>query len=92
MEQARHYKPAPEPYQMAARELGMEIGDLLLVTAHDWDLKGATHAGCGAAFLKRPGKLWLPAYEPPIIVAEDLADAAGQIISRFGSAPQIAAQ
>lgn len=88
MEQARHYKPAPEPYQMAARELGM----VLLVTAHDWDLKGATHAGYGAAFLKRPGKLWLPAYEPPIIVAEDMADAAGQIISRFGSAPQIAAQ
>jgi 2-haloacid dehalogenase len=84
VEPTRHYKPAPEPYQMAARELGREIGDLLLVTAHDWDLKGATHAGCGGAFLKRPGKAWFPAYEPPVIVADDLVDAAEQIIAKYG--------
>ncbi|HET7370540.1 MAG TPA: haloacid dehalogenase type II [Gammaproteobacteria bacterium] len=79
------YKPAPEPYQMAAQELGVAIDNVMMIAAHDWDIKGAVRAGCGGAFLRRPGQAWLPAFKPPIIVADDLADAADQIIARFGT-------
>lgn len=85
VEPSRRYKPAPEPYQMAAQELDMAIGDLMMIAAHDWDVLGAMHAGCGGTFLRRPGQVWLSTFEQPLIVADDLADAADQIISKFGS-------
>jgi len=40
-ELARMYKPAPAAYLMAARLLGVEAGELMLVAAHGWDLEGA---------------------------------------------------
>jgi 2-haloacid dehalogenase len=53
-ELARAYKPAPQVYRSAARLLGMEPGELMLVAAHPWDLEGAHDAGLRTAFLDRP--------------------------------------
>ncbi|HEY0776800.1 MAG TPA: haloacid dehalogenase type II [Gemmatirosa sp.] len=50
------YKPAPEAYAYAARELDVRPGELLLVAAHSWDCAGAIAAGCRAAFVRRPGQ------------------------------------
>jgi 2-haloacid dehalogenase len=53
-ELAHVYKPAPEVYLMAARLLGVDAGELMLVAAHPWDLAGARHAGLRTAFVDRP--------------------------------------
>ena len=53
-ELARAYKPAPEVYLTAARLLGVEPGELMLVAAHPWDLEGAREAGLRTAFIDRP--------------------------------------
>jgi 2-haloacid dehalogenase len=53
-ELARAYKPEPEVYLTAARLLGLEAGDLMLVAAHPWDLAGARGAGLRTAFVNRP--------------------------------------
>jgi 2-haloacid dehalogenase len=53
-ELARAYKPAPELYQTAARLLGVEPHELMMVAAHPWDLEGARAAGLRTAFLDRP--------------------------------------
>jgi 2-haloacid dehalogenase len=53
-ELARAYKPAPEAYRTAARLLGVEPGELMLVAAHPWDLQGARGAGLRTAFIDRP--------------------------------------
>jgi 2-haloacid dehalogenase len=53
-ELARIYKPAPEVYQTAARLLGLEPQELMLVAAHPWDLAGARAAGLRTAFIDRP--------------------------------------
>jgi 2-haloacid dehalogenase len=53
-ELARVYKPAPEAYLTAARLLGVEPGELMLVAAHPWDLQGAREAGLRTAFIDRP--------------------------------------
>ena len=53
-ELARAYKPAPEVYRTAARLLGVEAGELMLVAAHPWDLEGARRAGLRTAFVDRP--------------------------------------
>jgi 2-haloacid dehalogenase len=53
-ELARTYKPAPEAYLTAARLLGLEPAQVMLVAAHPLDLAGARHAGLRSAFIDRP--------------------------------------
>jgi 2-haloacid dehalogenase len=48
VEEVRRYKPTPEPYLMAADRLGVEPAAVRMVAANDWDVWGATRAGCAA--------------------------------------------
>jgi 2-haloacid dehalogenase len=77
----KKYKPAPEPYQYVARELGVSTGDLRMVAAHAWDVYGALRAGCAATFLARPGHALFPAGPKPDVVAPDLGAAVDGIIA-----------
>jgi 2-haloacid dehalogenase len=52
-ELAGAYKPAPDAYWTAARLLGVEPAQLMLVAAHPWDLDGARAAGLRTAFVAR---------------------------------------
>ncbi len=84
----KRLKPAPEPYQMVARNLGATRSSLLMVAAHSWDIAGAMRAGWNAAFLGRPGQI-LDALTPkPTFVAPDLADLARQIIQQRNAVAQ----
>ena len=74
-------KPAGEPYRMAAERFGVPIGEVRLVAAHAWDIAGALHAGCKAAFVARPGMVLDPIHEPPDIVGRDMREVADQIIA-----------
>lgn len=78
----RRLKPAPEPYRMAARELGVEVGELRLVAAHAWDMAGALRAGCQAAFVARPGMVLDPLAPEPDLVAADLTELADRLLQR----------
>ena len=62
-------KPSPRPYALAAERLGVPLGELWLVAAHDWDVVGARAAGARAAFLARPGQRPPIAGPPPDLVA-----------------------
>jgi 2-haloacid dehalogenase len=53
-ELAHTYKPAPETYRTAARLLGLEPAEVMLVAAHPQDLAGARRAGLRSAFIDRP--------------------------------------
>ena len=75
----RRYKPAPEPYRMAAAELGVLTSDLLMVAAHAWDVAGAMAAGCGGAFISRPGKVLDATTPQPTHIASDIADLASRL-------------
>ena len=74
-------KPAPEPYRMAAEQLGVGIGEVRLIAAHAWDVAGAARAGCATAFVARPGKVLDPLVERPEIVGADLAEVAEAILT-----------
>ena len=84
VDEVRRFKPAPEPYQHVAKELGVAVGDLRLVAAHAWDVVGALRAGCAAAFVARPGKVLYPLAPSPDIVAADCLAVARVIIERDG--------
>jgi 2-haloacid dehalogenase len=86
VDEVRRHKPAPEVYGLVQRHLGVAASDLFLVASHTWDTLGATAAGWGAALIKRPGNAVLSVGPQPVIVGEDLADVANQIIARFAAA------
>jgi 2-haloacid dehalogenase len=69
----RRWKPAPEPYQYAAAELGIEPGRLALVAAHPWDCAGAQHAGLRAGWVNRHDQSWPTVFPTPDIAGADLA-------------------
>lgn len=77
-------KPAPEPYQMAAHHLGVTVEQMRVVSAHAWDVAGALHAGCAAAFVSRPGLPFDPLVMPPDVVGEGLSDVAERLIVAEG--------
>jgi len=68
----RRFKPAPEVYLAAAARLGVEIDEMLMVAAHDWDIIGARSVGCPGAFIARPGVVWGIPADPPDIIGRDL--------------------
>lgn len=79
VEEVRRYKPAAEPYRMAAERLGVPPSEMRMVAAHDWDVWGATRAGCAAAFVARSEAPFLVG-EPPEIVGPDLTAVAQAIL------------
>jgi 2-haloacid dehalogenase len=79
VEEVRRYKPAPEPYHMAAERLRVRPPELRLVAAHDWDVWGATQAGCAAAYVARTDVPFLLG-QPPDVVGADLSAVADAIL------------
>ena len=55
-ELAKHYKPDPETYLMAADILGLEPSQVMMSAAHKNDLKAARAQGLKTAFIPRPGE------------------------------------
>lgn len=80
----KRLKPAPEVYRHAAAELGVLIPELRLVAAHGWDVAGALHAGCQAAFVARPGKVLDPLALQPDIIGRDVLEVAHKLLSKAG--------
>lgn len=78
----RMFKPAVEVYRMAAERLGVNVGQIRLVAAHDWDIAGALSAGCAAAFISRRGMVLNPLMPKPDIVGSDLIEVADKIIAQ----------
>ena len=79
------YKPDPRIYQMAIRLLGLQSHEVMLVAAHQEDLRTAQAQGMQAAFVPRPlehGPHHMPDLIPDAafdIVATDFMDLAQQL-------------
>ena len=77
VEEAGAFKPHPGVYRKAARILEAEVGELMMVASHSFDIMGARACGYRAAYVNRYG---LPMeetpYQPDVITAdfEQLAD------------------
>ena len=80
VDETGRFKPAPEPYRMAARRLGVETTDMRMVAVHDWDITGAMAAGCQGAYVMRGRYAFNPLVPQPDIVGPTLTEVAGAII------------
>ena len=76
---AKRLKPAPAPYRMTAKTLGVETRDIRLVAAHAWDVAGALRAGCAGAFVAR--QPYDSLVEKPDVIGSDLSEVADGIIA-----------
>ena len=81
-----HYKPDPEVYLGAARLLGLEPGQLMMVAAHPGDLRAAAACGLRTAYVMRPLEHGPDAPAAPgaarglrTLVASDFVDLARQL-------------
>ena len=82
VDDVRKFKPAPEPYRMAAAHFGVDVQQIRLVAAHDWDVHGALRAGCAAAYLARKGRPYHPLYAKPDVIGPDLIAVTDQLLER----------
>ncbi len=78
VEEAGAFKPHPGVYRAAARILGAEPSDILMVAAHSFDIMGARACGFRGAYVNRYGLPYedTTQYAPDIVVADfsELAD------------------
>ena len=79
------YKPDPRVYQMAVKLLGLRSHEVMMVAAHQEDLRAAQAQGMQAAFVPRPleqGPSSMPDLTPDPsfeVVATDFMDLAQQL-------------
>ena len=84
-ENARWYKPHPTTYHTAVSLLGLEPDQVLMVAAHNYDLRAAQAEGLPTAFVPRPTEYGpgqttdLEPDGPWTIVARDLMDLAARL-------------
>ena len=84
-EQVRHYKPDPEVYLGAAERLGATPAQVMMVAAHEGDLKAARSVGFRTAFVYRPLEhgprrhIRRPAGEAYDFVVDDFRELARQL-------------
>ena len=80
-DEVRQLKPAPRPYRLVAERMNVEIGEVMLVAAHRWDVAGALAAGARAAFIARPGMVLSPLGDQPELIAADLGAFAEMLLA-----------
>lgn len=73
-EAVEKYKPAADVYKWAAQQLGLACSDILLVSAHGWDIAGAANAGMQTAYLQSKQRLFYPLAPQPDLWLSNIED------------------
>ncbi len=75
------HKPHAHVYRWAARRMGADVSECLLVAAHGWDVAGAAWAGMRAAFVARPGQQPFPLGPTPELTIATLTELADKLVA-----------
>lgn len=86
VEEVGFYKPHPHVYRWAARRLGVDVSDCLMVAAHGWDVAGAAWAGMRTAFVARPGRKPF-SLGPPIDITVPSFEGLPEAVTGLGASP-----
>lgn len=81
IEDVRKYKPDVDVYNWAARKIGAQPHECLMIAAHGWDIAGALWAGWRGAFIARPGQQLYPLAPLPEINEPDLLKISEKLIA-----------
>ena len=75
------FKPHADAYDWAARKMGIQPNECLLIAAHGWDIAGAIWANWRGAFISRPGAQLYPLAAKPEIIESNLTLVAKKLIA-----------
>ena len=81
VDDASRWKPSPQPYRLAAAALGRAPGEIALVSAHAWDIHGASRAGLVTGWCSRLEATYASIYEPPDVFGPDLVTVAERLLA-----------
>src|SRR5439155_1555409 len=79
IDEVKHWKPAREVYLHATKTLGVDPTQIVLISAHDWDIRGAKRAGFVTAFIQRK-TVFSSAMGEPDFSAGTLQELAGNLL------------
>ena len=82
IDEIRRWKPNPEVYVHAAKELGVPTKRLALVAAHAWDIHGASQAGLVTGWVSRLEVCFDPAMNPPDVSGDTLDEVCQRLLNR----------
>jgi 2-haloacid dehalogenase len=75
---SRTFKPDPRAYAVAVEALELEAGEIMMVAAHAWDLRGGAALGFRTCYVQRPGEDLPPEGEFDLVV-DDLLQLADEL-------------
>lgn len=75
-EHIRKYKPDLKVYQWAAAQVNARPAEIIMISAHGWDMAGAANAGMQTAYLKRTEKMHYPLAPAPNFIGKTLLELA----------------
>lgn len=84
-EHVQKYKPAMEVYRWASQSLSVPPGEMLLVSAHGWDIAGAENAGLQTAYILQANQMLYPLAPEPDFICKDLLALSAQLGSTSGA-------
>jgi 2-haloacid dehalogenase len=84
----RAYKPARRVYQAAAEQIGVPPAEIVLVSAHWWDVTGAKRVGFGTAWVSAKEQILMPGSPAPDVQGLSLQDVAQGIVNMLGEREQ----
>ncbi len=81
-EHVKKYKPCIEVYEWAAQQLKVNLNEIILVTAHPWDIAGGFKAGMQTAYMKRKNAILTPLTPKPDFICENLVELVQQLTNQ----------
>lgn len=77
------YKPSLEVYQWALKQLNVAANEVLLISAHGWDIAGACNAGMHTAYIIQEAQMLYPLAPTPALQARNIEVLAHDIQTFF---------
>ncbi len=79
VQDAPAWKPARAAYEYAAHTCGTELGEMMLVAVHPWDIDGAARAGMSTAWINRTGTPYPDCFTPSTLTVAALPELADRL-------------
>lgn len=71
-EHVQKYKPSVEVYNWASRKVSAMPEEIMMVSAHGWDIAGAANAGMKTAYIRQRKQMLYPLAPKPDFVVDNL--------------------
>src|SRR4051812_10073113 len=81
VEEVGSWKPTRAAYEHAANTCAVDLGEMLLVAVHPWDIDGASRSGLLTAWINRTGGRYPTYFVPPTYTLSTLGDLPPRLIN-----------